>query len=259
MLAKIGDTVQFHETPPEDVARELASVEGLIAWISEHCRVAPLPTVAAEPGKDDRRELFGRESFGAMEIGAAYAASLYADDLGLRTIFRNDYDGPGFSTYGFVQAAARSGILTNEARDAHVLRLIELQHHFIPVTGEFLHNVLRARGYQLDGSAMRAFARLGGAEVNEASALGVAAALVRDVALSPIGRASVRSVATACAEALANGRPLRSTLARFVRLLAAELALAPTVLAEALAAVKTVSDARARRTSPTDPARPGTA
>jgi len=175
---------------PEDpllVARKKRA-EVLRDWVRENARTEfrPVATIRApESEEEDMRRMVGPDSMDAVNLAAHLDATLFADDLGLRLFGPGDKRVRSFSSVALLPVLAEREVISAASRDAHLLRLVSDRYTIVPPTSDLLLCALHAPD-QGRATAERAFGLLGHPGLPLDAAAGIAAEVLRGVAVAPL-------------------------------------------------------------------------
>ncbi len=226
VMAKVGDQYQFIETPREQVQRRIDEAVSLREFVSEHAQIQPRPLSTVNSASETIRDGIGSSSYDAYALSGPDTC-LFADDLGLRTLASNEHGALGFPTSVLLQEASSRGLISRDELFRDMAHLIEMNHGFISVTTDLLYAVLADNGFELNRTVLRPLDRLSPQHANPDSAYGVAASLLRKVALSPVGGVNLEGVTTILCEVLSRGRSARSAVHRLDAAVQQRFALMP--------------------------------
>jgi tetratricopeptide (TPR) repeat protein len=201
------------ETTPEQTARHEKQLLDLIAWVR---RVAAIPVRSlAALSSDTARliEVIGASSVDALDAAGSRGATLYADDLGLRRFENALVVGVrSCSSWALISSAQQRGLLkSREARRA-IAALVEMQHYFVPLSGELLAGLVHDEAHQITPLTRLVFRRLADPAIDVNTAVDVAAQTLQRVALAGIGASALGDVTQACLLELTERRSLARVL-----------------------------------------------
>ncbi len=183
------------------------------------------PLSAMSEDDDLWRERFGPPSFDAMVIARAEGASLYADDLGLRAINKQQYDSPSFSTIALVEALHVAGAIDSDRFEGCVVQLIEWGHAVVPIRASTI--LFAIRNAKQSSLIRKVVGLLASAQVDATSAAIVAANALRGVAISSITGTTLEELTEHCLEALLRHRQPDEVVPQFLMAVRGAFALLP--------------------------------
>ena len=146
-LGRAQSGLPAHEVFAGDPAllRRRDDLRSQLRWLDERVEVRPRPLEAfGEPGGSDEevRAHVGHASYDAVELARVAGATLYADDLGLRTAVASE-SVPSFSSVALVPELSEHGAITTADRDRLLVDLVERHYVTVRVTAEMLGESLR--------------------------------------------------------------------------------------------------------------------
>jgi hypothetical protein len=219
-------TFRFAEVSPAEIQAVQRDLEELRDAVLAMAEVAPRPLTSSEARQEEARGLMGASSYDAYTL-AGEGIGLHADDWGLRWLSRSERGVIGFSTYAMLRIAHERELISEPELYSAITRLVGFGHTFIPVDDNLLYHTIATGGYQVDWPVLRLLDQLSGPEVTLESAVGVAAALIRKVAVSPLGKGALGPVTAVVLERLVTGRDLHRTVQLFLRGVEGTLQLLP--------------------------------
>lgn len=195
-------------------------------FVRANASIKPRPLAPWDAREEEHRRLIGPSSYDAQAL-AEESIPLYADDLGLRRLARYSREAPSFPTLALLEAAHERGLLTKGELYHAGARLLVFGHTVVPIsTGLVLDAIARA-GYQVDATVLRIFKGLSDPIVTQESALRVVAAVLRLLALNPVGQGALGAVTMVALDALTGGREARPVATRLHELVGSALAYLP--------------------------------
>jgi hypothetical protein len=129
-MGAAGDTPVVSEIPAEAFARNVATLEKILAWCANNCDVVPVS--GALQLRRESRERLGK-MIGESFLDSALAAMgerglLYSDDEGLRGLAKHEYHVQGLCTQQLLAACVqRAKITVDIYRDA-VIKLMSMRY-----------------------------------------------------------------------------------------------------------------------------------
>jgi hypothetical protein len=246
-LVKQGDGVGFHDIPAEIAEAEAARVASLQAWVTAHCEVEPRPVSSFGPGQEELRRVLGASSFDSLALARELHGTIYADDLGLRAVARNEDTTESFSTYALLHAATAGGRLTAGRCDTLVIGLMQRNYFFVPVTPRLFETAFRASHFAVDRTVVDVIDRLADKDVVTEAALAVLADVLRWLAVTVGGVGSIGILVAVALEALTRHRPRLATAQRFLEVARTRLRLLPAAEADVSRVVRAFLERQANR------------
>ena len=199
----------------------------------------PVTSLAKED--DTLRDRLGAASFDAVAIARAEDATLYADDLGLRAIAKENFGTASFATGALLELLRTEGRLPESRFESSVIRLIEWGHETLPIRGSTVAASL-VGGASSSRGARRVLDLLADPQGPAIDAAVVAAGALRSIATADLATTSFADAAEAVVEALLRHREPKVVIPPFAWVLREALKLLPTQLDEVLAITKRVLD-----------------
>ncbi len=188
---KEGNQYMRQDVTPELFENGRKFLERIRDFVESKAEIAParltLNLSRAElSGLEDR---LGRYSIDTILIAKELSAPLYADDLMLRMLARNDWQVEGFWTQTLlVDMQHRSTITDDEYHEA--IRILALSNYnFLSINADDLIWILRKHNLSVTGVVARVLRILNGPECTPESALTVLSELIYKIWLEPIPEA----------------------------------------------------------------------
>jgi transcription elongation GreA/GreB family factor len=213
------------EVRPEafDQALERATA---IREVARVARILPRPLEQGRDGwRPNAREVFGRASYDALELTST-ARPIYADDFGLLRAAAEGFGATGFSTYDLLEAAEDHGVIGTDDWQRLVAALVRMGQSFVPVNADQLFRAFVDDGYIVTPSMARLLNALSEPATLD-TAVHVGVALLRQVALSPLGHGALEALTMAVVEPLGRGRSPLVVGRQFAAVAAAAFRLLP--------------------------------
>ena len=204
-MAKDGERYRFIESRAESVQMNIDEVAAIRDFVVANARMLPRPFAALGNEVEQVREGIGASSYDAYALSGP-DRMLFADDVGLRGLAASEKGAPGFPTAALLEEANAQGLLSREEFHRDLSRLIEANHGFISLSADGLYDILVDTGYALNARVLKVLDRLSPEHANQETAIPVAAGMLRQLALSPLGKGVMESVAVVLFERLARGR-----------------------------------------------------
>lgn len=235
-LGKEGDRYVMQHFSPEHLDALAGFLRKLVAFVDGATMVVPV-TLAADLGRDRFMavaEALGRSAISSVLVAKERGAVLYADDVLLRLLARNEHGVKGAWTQTFLEVVRERGLLDVTEYSKALRVLIRSNYRFVRLGRDDFRQILRADTYQLTEDVRGAFRSLEGPDCSIESAAQIVADLVRDVWVEvqlPEQRAILLDYLLAT---LTAGRRASSALHLLRQLLPSRFALLPAQLREVL-------------------------
>ena len=130
-----------------------------IQWIQDNCVQAPRPAATLAADRERFRGVLGASSYDTCAL-ADEDTPLYADDMALRLLAQGEQGAATFSTYSLIVAGMEGDVVTASDGWRAISMLVDLNHHFIPVSADFVYHCLVADGHHLGDMSRKALARI---------------------------------------------------------------------------------------------------
>ncbi len=132
-INKEGEQYIRYEIRPEQIQKEIESLEGLCNWIKRNCSLEPMYGYFEidKNIREEFREAIGRCFFDCMVLAKEPNHILCSDDQRLREIAFHTYKTSGVWVQILLFDMHRSEHLTNDEFSNYVLRLIELGYDYV--------------------------------------------------------------------------------------------------------------------------------
>lgn len=216
------------EVSPETLERALARANAIRDAASVAAVLRRPLDQRPEGWPANAREVFGPASYDALEL-AANRRPLYADDFGLLILGAQGLGVEGFTTYDLLEAAKDHDVIAEDDWQRLVAALVRLGQAYVPVNADQLFRAFADEGYVVTPSLSRLLNVLS-EPTTVTTAVQVSVALLRQVALSPLGHGALGALTTAVLEPLGRersplvvGRQFAATAAAAFRLLPRDL------------------------------------
>ena len=198
-IALEGDDMVVSQLEPGVVDDHIAQLEAMSRWLSDNATAKGCPPEAMNPEGEKLRRILGAASFDAQAL-ATREVPLYADDLVLRALVAGERNGRSFSTFALLDAATALGKISESDFALAVEKLMVFNHRFLPMSDKLLYAWIKTGGYELTATVRRGLTRLIGGDVDTGAA--VLGALVRQLAVAPLGGGILTAVVKYCAALL---------------------------------------------------------
>lgn len=241
-IVALGDKILPVERSVVELRAEADAIQSLIGFIDANIELLPRPFEALDERAETLREVIGPSSFDAFAL-AGGGRVLYADDLWLCALTRNEKGALGFSTYSLLQRAHQENRLSADDYHAAVAKLIDAGYAFVPVTPDLLFHVFESDGYQVGRRFLRVLDRIGAEHASLESAVAVVGGLLRRVLLSPVDQLRRDAVANAAFSRLLRGRNPRDVAVRLNAVLRGLFELLPLEYRRLIELFRAVSEA----------------
>ncbi len=210
VLAAAPSGFAIHEVGVAEVASAHDRSVSLLVWVREHAAIEVRPASAVVPAAVEWRARIGKSSADALELCGSEAATLLADDRGLRRVgLERVARFSSCSTWALIHALQATQHLSPEQARRAVRHVIALRHDFITVDVGLLIGSLRDSAFQFTADTSAVFDRLAGKEVAVESAAVVSALLLRELATDAIGFGALGAAAQICAERMTRANDVR--------------------------------------------------
>ena len=228
-IARDGIRYAYQEESAESWQAKVGSLERLRDFINSRTRVVAVAG-ALDVGRqrfDQLSDALGEGSFAAMLVAREHGTLLYADDLGLGNLARNEEGVESVWTQTVLLLARERELITDEEYH-EALRGLMLANYYYPVFSvDDMKWILRRNHFGLAGEVTRMVGFLRGPECDEGAAVMLVSELVRYVWLqSAIDRQRWLFLDFAL-NTLVTGRNAGGVLAKLKRRIQAKFALLP--------------------------------
>jgi tetratricopeptide (TPR) repeat protein len=214
LLAKVGEGYQMIESGQEPIRRAVEELETILNFVKTNVEIHPRPFTSLSERDEKLREAITASAYDAFVLSGSDVA-IFADDIGLQRLASSERRAGCFSTSILLEAMHAQGVLSRSDFHRDVIKLIGMNHSFIPVSADLLYDALVAEAFQISPLILKTLDRLSTTEVNFASAARVGAELLKKLAMSPLGNGAVEPVATLIFERLTRGLETRPALLAF--------------------------------------------
>jgi len=143
----------FHETSPEELAREVEVLERVLRFISDHCEVVGGEATLDLPAdlRKQLQKMLGEAATDAVALSKKRNGILWTDDLGLQVLASQANLGVASVWTQAVLAASRgSGRISAAEYTLYVGRLIERGYGFTRLTARDFTDLVRSTGWRAD-------------------------------------------------------------------------------------------------------------
>ena len=179
-------------TVSEEALRQReAELRRFIQWVQDNCVQAPRPAATLAAEREQLRGVLGASSYDTYAL-AVEDTPLYADDMALRLLAQGEHGAATFSTYSLIVAGMEGDVVTASDGCRAISGLIDLNHHFIPVSAEFIYYCLVTDGHHLGDMSRKAIGRLVRGSVETSAP--VFATLIRHLSTSIVGSGTIVAV-----------------------------------------------------------------
>lgn len=215
VLGREGEQYTRADVTEEDLARGRSFFERIQSFLTS--RVQLLATEAAlDLDPDERSKLvsmIGRSCLATALLAAEEGSVLYSDDRSFRELASERWHIRGTATQSVLKEMLSRDVLTPEAYQEAIIRLVGSNYYFISVGADDIVQPLRRRG-GITPDISRMFEVLQGPDCTEESAARIGADILRGLYLDP-GLAAHRSLVTdAVLAAVVAGREPQHALAQ---------------------------------------------
>lgn len=187
---RVAGTKPVIDTVPAGAARGMwEAATRFYERVAAVAKVLHRPVSALTAKDDEWRELLGAASFDAIAIARQTAGSLYADDLGLRVVGRDNYGVSSFHTAALLDALRTADLISDDVLESATLQLIDWRHDIVLVRGTTLVAAFRAGGKDF-GSVDRVLSRIADRRIDTPSAALVTVGALRELATTRVATIS---------------------------------------------------------------------
>jgi transcription elongation GreA/GreB family factor/predicted nucleic acid-binding protein len=182
-IARAGERYAYQEETAESWQSQIALLVRLRDFINAGTKVVPV-TGALQLGKerfDQLSKAMGDGSLAAILVAKEHGALLYADDLGLSHLARNEEGVEGVWTQTVLVLARERGVITAEEYSEALLKLMLANYYYAVFTQDDIKWVLRRNNFGLMGEVTRMVGFLQGPECDEDAAVTIMSELIRYV------------------------------------------------------------------------------
>lgn len=182
-IARNGIRYAYQEQNAELWQSEVSSLERLRDFINSETTVVAV-TGALDVGRqrfDQLSDALGEGSLAAILVAKEHGTLLYADDLGLSSLARNEEGVESVWTQTVLLMAREWGLITGEEYSGALLGLVLANYHYPVFTADDMKWVLRKNHFGLTDEVTRVVGFLRGPECDEAAAVKIVGELVRHV------------------------------------------------------------------------------
>lgn len=248
-LWKDEESYYRKEANAKDLEAGRQFLEKLRSFLQAHAVIVPVEE-ALEVGKqryDDLKNLIGESSTAACLVARGRNLPLYADDLGLRSLAKNEWAVRSAWTQSILRAFHQSGLINQEEYFEAILKLALANYTFISIDTDFVMWVLRRNKMSITPEVERILHLLAGPDCTEDSAVILLSNLTRQIWLDGVLFQQRFLILDAALQALATGRPTRQVLERFRQALRVQFRLIPFDLQRILQSIDIWERQRLRR------------
>ena len=148
--------------PPETHEARKAFVTDLLTFLkSDAVLLSGIQgTVWDDAAVRNTIKILGQEFGHSVAIAKGRSIPLYSDDVGLRTLAKNEHEVTGFCTQAFLRAAVTKGVLTVEEYDEALLELFLHNYNFVSESADTVIRALRKDNYALTPLTKRLVSRV---------------------------------------------------------------------------------------------------
>ena len=132
-------------------------------------------------------KILGEVAGHSIGIAKGRNVPLFSDDVGLRTLARNEHDVAGFCTQAVLRAAVLKGLLTSEAYDDALLDLFRHNYNFVSESADTVIRALWKDRYALTPLTTRLFSRITDPTINRDATAGILGQVLADIWLNAGG------------------------------------------------------------------------
>jgi tetratricopeptide (TPR) repeat protein/predicted nucleic acid-binding protein len=238
-IARDGARYAYQEETAESWQSQIAALERMRDFINSQTKVVPI-TGALEMGRerfDQLSEAVGEGSLSTMLVAKEHTSLLYADDLGLSHLARNEEGVESVWTQTVLVLARERGVITAEEYHEALLKLMLANYYNAFFTEDDMKWVLRRNTFGLTGEVTRMVGFLQGPECDEDAAVIIASELVRYVWLQSAVEQQRWLFLDFALNALVKGRNGGAVLAKLRRHVRAKFVLLPLDLPRILQSI----------------------
>jgi len=182
-LGKDGDRYVLQHVSPEEHDALTAFLKRLLTFVDTSTTVVPV-NLAAGLGRDrflSMERALGRSAIASVLVAKERGATLYADDVLLRLLARNEHGIKGAWTQTLLEVLRERGVLDAVAYNKALRILVRSNYRFVRLNRENFREFLRTDSFLLSDDVRAAFRNLEGPDCSVESASQIAADLIRDI------------------------------------------------------------------------------
>jgi tetratricopeptide (TPR) repeat protein len=139
-VGKQGRQFVRQDVTADDIQQNITYIEGLLAWIQEHCVISPV--LAALASNTDHlkqlREMMSPCFVDSILLGSEAGKILYSDDGTLRSLAKAELGYDGVWTQALLERALDEGVIDETVYSADVIRLSGLNYNVTYVKANML-------------------------------------------------------------------------------------------------------------------------
>jgi hypothetical protein len=187
-LWKEGDQYFRQETTAEALEEGQKFLRRIRSFIESSSEIAPASAILEfEKTKfDEVIETLGRDAIAAILIARERKLLLFSDDLGLRSLARNDWQVEGVWSQTILVSLRDRGILSEDEYRESIRRLAIGNYYFVSINADDLMWVLSRNDMKPSYEVSRMLSFLEGPDCSEDSAIQIIADVIRKVWLEPL-------------------------------------------------------------------------
>jgi tetratricopeptide (TPR) repeat protein len=237
--AKIGDRYVMGDVDQHEVDDRRARLEALLERARRELEVVPASGLL-DVGADDATRsvaMLGQGSFAALHVARIEGAVLWSDDLGLRSVAKNDLGVEGTWTQPVLMRGVRASVMTEDRYQSALMNMAEWRFSATWMSGTELAAALGKQAGALTPGTSQAVGFLLGTDFDVAYAVSLATQTVRGVWLQPLLLPRKQLVLDLILSSLVRGRDPREVLSRLRAQVAQSLRLVPQAEVEVLESI----------------------
>jgi tetratricopeptide (TPR) repeat protein len=229
---KEGEQYVRHERSPEDRERDKHFIENLREFIKDQCIVTPTTAALefARPRLTELQDVLGRGALASILLSKEHGLPLYADDLGLRAIAKNEWQAEGFWTQTLLIDLRSSQIISDDEYHDAIRKLVMANYRFVSIDGAGFYWIIKASDFDTSSEVNKVLGSVRGPDCTEESAVSVLSELLRHIWMEPILYHKKLSLLDVLLQVLTTGRNTERVIMVFKAAVRDRFALAPLVV-----------------------------
>ena len=129
-------------------------------------------------------KILGEQVGHSLAIAKSRNLPLFSDDVGLRTLGKNEHQITGFCTQAFLRSAVAKGILSAQAYDDALLSLFRHNYNFVSESADTVMRALRNDGYAVTPLTRRLVCRIVEPAISRVVTAGILGHVLADIWLN---------------------------------------------------------------------------
>lgn len=228
-IARAGERYAYQEETAESWQAQIALLERLRDFINTKTKIVPVRG-ALDVGRqrfDQLSEALGEGSLVSILVAKEHGTLLYADDLGLSHLARNEEGIESVWTQTVLLLARKQGVITAEEYYEALRVLMLANYYYALYSQDDMKWILRRNNFGLTGEVTRMVGFLQGPECDENAAITIFSELIRYVWLQSAVEQQRWLFLDFALNTLVKGRSAGAVLAKLKRMVRAKFELLP--------------------------------